>query len=326
MDPDRELEKYLAALTGNPIAIQPRPSGNLPLFLRDRFAIASVRLFGKDWVLALERPGWEPLSAGEYQDRSDAIERHLETPVVLVLPALASYTRDRLLRRGVAFIVPGRQAFIPMAVVDLREKGTAAPPAATKLTPHAQSLVLYHLLRRPVTDLRFQELARILATSPMMITRAVSSLERCGLVAIKRQGKERRLVFELSGRALWDRAVPALDAPDRRVQPVSWEGPPREARLAGMSALSRRTLIQEDPRPTYAVGRKAYPMLLARGAFTPVVSWNEADATIEVWSYDPRILTDSPLVDVLSLYVSLRDSPDERVQQQLARMIEDVRW
>ena len=47
---------------------------------------------------------------------------------------------------------------------------------------------------------------------------------------------------------------------------------------------------------------------------------------IEVWSYDPKLLGDQSIVDPLSLYLSLFYSADERVHQQLERLIEEVPW
>jgi hypothetical protein len=40
----------------------------------------------------------------------------------------------------------------------------------------------------------------------------------------------------------------------------------------------------------------------------------------------PDLLSDGPMVDPLSLYLSLRSSTDERVQQQLGDLIEEVKW
>ena len=52
----------------------------------------------------------------------------------------------------------------------------------------------------------------------------------------------------------------------------------------------------------------------------------QATAQIEVWSYEPKILGDNEKVDTLSLYLSLRDSPDERIQQQLETLIREFPW
>jgi len=47
---------------------------------------------------------------------------------------------------------------------------------------------------------------------------------------------------------------------------------------------------------------------------------------IEIWSCNPHLLGDDRMVDPLSLYLSLRNSSDERVQQQLEQLIEEIKW
>ena len=118
------LGSYLESLTGQPVDVAAEQSSRLPLFLRDRFRIYSTSIFGKTWLLALEVEGHDPYSAGEYGQRAKALEQHLGKPVVLVLPSVESFTRNHLVRKKIAFIVPGRQVFLPMVFMDLRERQT----------------------------------------------------------------------------------------------------------------------------------------------------------------------------------------------------------
>ena len=48
--------------------------------------------------------------------------------------------------------------------------------------------------------------------------------------------------------------------------------------------------------------------------------------TVEVWSYDPLILAEDDFVDRLSLFLSLRETPDERIEAALAEMMETLAW
>ena len=52
----------------------------------------------------------------------------------------------------------------------------------------------------------------------------------------------------------------------------------------------------------------------------------DANARIETWTYAPALLADGKGVDPLSLFLSLRDDPDERVQAALAAMMEGFTW
>jgi hypothetical protein len=47
---------------------------------------------------------------------------------------------------------------------------------------------------------------------------------------------------------------------------------------------------------------------------------------VEVWRYDPRLLSKTETVDKLSLYLSLKDNEDERVQIELENLMNEIQW
>jgi hypothetical protein len=53
---------------------------------------------------------------------------------------------------------------------------------------------------------------------------------------------------------------------------------------------------------------------------------DEANVKIEAWSYDPRVLTDRDIADPLSVYLTLREVPNERVQEQLKSLLKRISW
>jgi hypothetical protein len=61
-----------------------------------------------------------------------------------------------------------------------------------------------------------------------------------------------------------------------------------------------------------------------------IVRWcrtrEEANLYLEIWAYDPLVLSAGDTVDPLSLFLSMRDSPDERIQQQLRILLEGIEW
>jgi hypothetical protein len=48
--------------------------------------------------------------------------------------------------------------------------------------------------------------------------------------------------------------------------------------------------------------------------------------TIEVWNYDPNIFARYGTVDRFSLYLSLKDKKDERIEAALSEMIDNIEW
>jgi hypothetical protein len=321
------LMNYLEMLTGERPDLAPAADSALPLFLRERYSIFSTRLFGRKCLLILESEDWESGSPGEYGKHAEAIQQKLGESVVVVLPILPSYDRNRMVQMGIPFIVPGSQTFIPNSVIELRER--FPQPGAQRretLSPAAQCTVLYHLLRGSLAGLSLKDIALKVHYSPMMLTKVKGELETAQICRIVRSGRAMVLAFMATGRSLWQRVEPHLVSPVRKTRWVQWKDPGHPAMLAGISALSRRTMIADDRLPTYAVPVAAFQEFLEKGICVGCRDAETATARIEVWSYHPELLGDNQMVDSLSLYLSLRNSADERIQQQLEQLIEEVKW
>ncbi len=321
------LVNYLETLSGERPDLATEAGSALPLFLRERYAIFATRLFGRKTFLALEAEAWESGSPGEYGKHAEALKLKLGAPVVLVLPILPSYARNRMVQMGIPFIVPGSQTFLPNTLLDLRER-FPQPNARRRetLSPAAQCTVLYHLLRGPLAEMSLKDIAQKVQYSPMMMTKVKAELEAAGICQIVQRGRAMVLDFMATGPALWEQVKPQLTSPVKKTRWVQWDQPGPPALLAGLSALSLRTMIAADRLPTYALTLAAFQNALEKGACTGCHDAEHATARIEVWAYPPERLGDDRMVDPLSLYLSLRDSADERVQQQLGRLIEEVKW
>jgi hypothetical protein len=85
-----------------------------------------------------------------------------------------------------------------------------------------------------------------------------------------------------------------------------------------MTGLSEATNISTAPKTVFAIGTRE-----ARGVEMDTCPFEEDAAIIvEVWAYAPELLSEGASVDPLSLYLSMREDPDERVQTALAQLLE----
>jgi hypothetical protein len=182
------------------------------------------------------------------------------------------------------------------------------------------------MVREPLSGLPLKSIAEKLNCSAMMLSKVKDELEEAGICDVERIGRSMALKFSAANRALWDLAQGRLTSPVKKTRWVQWKTPGYPALLSGISALSRRTMLAADRLPTYALGPKMLESWLERGTLTGCPDAEQATAKIEVWSYEPKLLGDNEVVDPLSLYLSLRYNADERVQQQLERLIEEVQW
>lgn len=147
-----------------------------------------------------------------------------------------------------------------------------------------------------------------------------------GLCTTRQVGRGVHLAFTAEGKALWQLALPTLRSPVRRIYAVT--SPRRTAGIprAGLTALSRQTALEDDGVPTYAAHDVALSTAVRVGDLTLSDTPEDADVIFEAWRYNPLILGTERVVDPLSLYLSLRDSPDERVQQALETLVGAQRW
>lgn len=328
----QRLIKYLEEVTGSEPELQwnlAELTAKLPLYLRSRYTLSSLNIFGRRCLLAIESSDWELGTPAEYAAHSQTLQRELNESVAIVLPVVPSYARNRMVQSGTQFIVPGSQMFLPAMMIDLRERfSTPAPKSTTgkSLTPTTQCILFYHILRRPLNGMPLTEIAEHVGYSKMNISRAKDELEAAGLCSTTRQGRSVVLKFSIHGRELWEKALPLLKSPVRKCHWVDWQEIVYPALPAGMTALSHSTMIADDRIPTYALLQNTFRTNLEKGLFRGCPAPSEANVQLEAWSYNPLLLAEGNQVDPLSLYLSLKENYDERVQQQLETLMTEVKW
>ena len=323
-----KAEEYLLRFNESLGVVTSLETSSLPLFMRERFSLFAVRLFGQNWLLAVESADWDPGTPTEYRQHWQQLRQATgESHVAMVLPFVSSTVRDRMVRLEVPFIIPGTQLFLPESMVLLTETyGNASAASGKPLSPAAQLLLLFQLQKGGLDELSAKELSARLGYSRATLSNATAELEQNRLCETFRKGKEQRMSFMGSGKALWKASLPLLRSPVRKTRFVTWTNPPPEAKRAGVSALSMLSLLAEDPVPVYALQEKSIRQGLEQGRFNGCPDRYGADAQLESWRYNPALLSDHPRVDTLSLYLSLRKDPDERVQAALEDIMEGFPW
>jgi len=213
--------------------------------------------------------------------------------------------------------------FLPMLMVDLRERFSKAKSRLQeKLSPVSQLMVIYQILREPETNIPLAILGTRLEYSPQAISHAQEELQAAKLCEVRRAGRMVFLDFGLRGKTLWKRAEPRMTSPVRRTQWVRWGDPRARAVASGTTALSRLSMLAEDRVATYAMRDRALRTELEKGGLFSCGGPEEADARMESWKYDPWVLAENGVADPCSLYLSLRESGDERVQKEIQPLIE----
>ncbi len=290
----------------------------LPVYLDATFEIACTQLLGTACAFAFRRTAETPspvVTAKQLAQLATLLGR----PVVLVESSIPAWRRKRLIERRIAFVAPWTQLYLPPLGIDLRDVSRRAPRVAradAAFTPSTQVVLLDLLLVGPDQGREPEAIARRLGYSPMSISRAGRALERADLIQRPKRGRQRNLRLIGAPKDVWERAQPWLVSPVR-TRYAAPEQAIADALAAGETALANQSMLTPPPARTVAVSSATWANLGAHGA-TPVsaASLDEPGSIIvEVWTYPPECLSQGPSVDPLSLYLSLRDHDDARIER-----------
>lgn len=320
-------EVYAREAFGVHLNLDPIKPLGLPHFLLDRYSLWRGELMDGPAIFVLSQNG----SLGgveEFLKHREQMRRRLDASLlVLVLEAVPAALRRRLVEKRVAFIAPGTQFYVPEALLNLREiYGSESATPAEQLSPTAQVLVLAALLGHEVNDANMTQLADRYRVAIMSISRAVDELEALELAQPHHVGRQRWLRLRLDGAELWRAVDERLQSPVRKSRFVTGELPVDQAVLAGESALARYTMLAEPKIECRAVPAFAWKRVSEDFGLAPAWAHDERRLEVQTWTYDPQILGTEQTADRISLYLSARHDPDERIAQAAEQLLEPFGW
>ena len=321
------IKSYLDETLG--VSVEPEKwegASRLPHFLRDGYAFFIVALLETPCLLMVPRDEGETTPATIRKHMAQVQDKWPDA-VVYVPSSVSAYSRRRLIEQKVPFVVPGNQMYLPPLGIDLREHFRKVRSAPITFSPSTQAVVLHELLYGKGESYTPSGMASRLGYTVMTLTRAFDELEAASLGEVVKEGRELVLRFGDTGKALWEKAQQFLRSPVKR---RSYIRPPRTKVphwVAGLTALARYSMLAPPARPVYALTYEDWKSLKQHDDLAEMAIPIDPDVwEIEVWSYSPRLFAEDEKVDRLSLYLSLRDSQDERVESALEEMLEAVAW
>lgn len=303
----------------------------LPYHLADAFELVTLEIAGQPVLLAIDQ-GTER-SPAEIEQLMRKLDEMVETTAVYITGTLNSYDRKRLIERRVSFLVPGKQLYLPGLGMDLREH-FRKPVERHQLSPSAQAMLIAILLHtRWTVELAATEIAEKLDYTPMTASRAARELAAAGLAELHKAPRGQIIALNQPPRETWELALPRMRSPVQRVVYAKMFAYPPPAGLgdvvyAGLSALTRRTMLAKDGPDVFACSRESWSGWKKWVQIMP--HRDEGADEVQIWSYPPT-LKDWPVqgkkssaVDPLSLYLSMQENDDPRVQLALDEMMEQV--
>ena len=332
-----KLQKYIEDILGYVMVIVPIPKqelGTLPMYVNEIYNIYRVTLGDIHFIL-IEYKEVDVFSVSQLEKHSELINTNLNQKVVLLTEDISALYRKRLIEKGINFIVPGKQLFLPDFLMDLREgnQNAGRKKKTEKLLPSAQFILLYHLLQRSITEHiendSFTQLALRFGYTKMAITKAVDSLVYHELCKVEGT-KEKYIRFVSDKEQLWHFALPILVDPVFKRIYVDEMPEGMHLLKANESALPEYSDMNPSQQKYYAIEKsKFYDLEKNRQLKNP--NEHEGKYGLEVWKYNPEPLVEifninMNVVDPLSLYLSLKENHDERVEMALEQILEHFLW
>lgn len=320
----QRLHDYVAGVLHIELEFEPGDTKQLPLFLNRMYHFFETNIVGSPCLIMVAPTiGATPADISKHVAQ---IEEASGGVVILATETMNASNRARLIAQGVAFIVPGNQLYIPHLAMDLRERFRRPERArGDNLSPAAQAVLFHHVLRRHQINTP-TELADALRYSSMSIGRAFDELDARQLATVERHGREKTITYAEPSRTLINLAKTLLRRPARGVHGVVFRGDLPGFMKAGETALSLLTNLNLPNLPTFAIRAANWQQTFADAGIEDVNSIHDAQAIVETWHYDPRVLSDTDIVDPLSLYAQFWDHSDERVAQAADELLEQIPW
>ncbi len=289
----------------------------LPNFILSRYHLEMVLLDSTKTVFVY--PKGELESIEKIKRHFDQIKSKEKVEVVIILEKLTYRQRQYLIRERIPFICNKKQIYLPFLGSYLQEKCDAEEINKERISPAAELLLLF-FISNGAHELSSSKAALELDLTPMTISRSSTALEQMGFIKCKTVGTQKIMYSECSPKELFEKAKQILLNPVKRIVYVQKERVEGSLLQSGYLALSEYTLLNEPTLKCYAsnkIGKWSSDT-------SEVLYDSENQVAIQLWRYDPSKLSKGVSVDHLSLALSLRDDKDERVQEALEEMLNDV--
>jgi len=320
-----ELNKYIYEIFGVEMVIKPTQSdqiNKLPMYIANEYELSETNLLGIDVVLA-KKISSDHFTPDQYKKQFDLLFKIFNRTIILVLPDIEAYKRNRLIMNKINFIIANKQVFIPELLLDIKEYKLKIEKKES-LTPAAQCILLYHLQKGSLSNCTYEQIADKIEFSYLSVTRAIEILQKLGLCFVS-NNRLKVITFEEDRNKLWQDAKAYFKTPLLRTIYYNKIVNEDKCCMSDFNALAHYTDINPGKQVQIAVSQDGLKNLLVPGEEEYPRDF-DCKYSIQIWRYNPEILAVNGVVDPLSLYLSLTWNNDERVKMALEQLIKIQKW
>ena len=317
-------ERYLQeCIDENTVIVPYAENETIPIALRNMYQFYEMTILSTTCILLLVDN--EKLKLEYIQKHIKWVERITLKKAVLYYREISNYLRKQLTNNRIPFVIENGQMFLPFLGLHFSRLSHTVEKAKVFFNASTQ-LVYLHYLYHENENIGTNELAKKLNISAMSASRALNELYRIGLVK-----------FQIAGKTNRSKKYKRIPDPEYFTLGKDFLLSPIEKTvylkkcliftlLSGTEALAEQTMLNPPNHQIRAIGKIEFKTI----PDTFIADYEEAMVEnltqLEIWKYNPKLLTNSDCVDKASLYASLRDEKDERVQIALEELLKGEKW
>lgn len=332
-----ELFNYVEQVTGKkPKHLTDEPL-NVPRFISMNYKWTFIRILDENCIL-LEMKG-ERLVIDNLLKQLTIINKKTEKTIVMLFDYLNSEQRARLIANRIAFIIPNMQMYLPFVFLDFRKEATkVATKNIDKFTPSNQLIFLYVFYsdERVIYAKEIEEHCKVSAMTVNRTLKLLAKLDIIQMIGSKSGAKyeiiQSRMAMFKSVEHLLINPVRFTIYADHNILLYN------EPLAAGEFALDQLGMLSYKKIKQFAIDSDFYKDIKKNYLYltdldnSDIYPNNHELIALQVWMYNPKLVrtnlqlnsfenTNRPLVDELSLYLSLVDIDDDRLQIELEKIL-----
>lgn len=238
---------------------------------------------------------------------------------VVYHPRNLTYSKMKgLLQHKVPFIVDGKQVYLPFLGTFLQTVSDGRNENVMFSLPAQLLTMMYLYSHEPF--LYIKKAVEFLPYSAMSITRAMRELEASELFYVEKEKQSNVLRSQLAKQELFEELKARVNSPIWKRGYINNEFVAKEMVLAGEDALAEKSMLANTLPAKYAVYKKNVDV----SALHSELLDNKKQSELQLWSYNPLLFSQLNIPDPISLVLSLNDVHDERVEQAMDGIMEDL--
>ena len=318
------IELYLKENIDNKLTIKKWPNeNNFSLYLKESYVFHEMTILDTHCVL-LESINEMP-SINQIQKHIQQIQNHTNHKIVLFYKTITRYRRKSLIENRIAFVIEDGQMYLPFIGLDIKKAEEHFDIIKKKFTTTTQIAYLYFLYHEQDV-LNTTDFAKKLGINKMTASRVLNDLYHANLIN-----------YEIGGETNRSKEYKRIPNPDYFLRggdylktpvwkTIHTKTSPSGSLKAGLNALAELSMINPPSYPVLAIDRHKLNIEELDIIKNIDIIKDSNLIELELWDYDPKMFSNNNHVDLLSLYASLKDEKDERVEQALEEVLLGEEW